>query len=44
MLTQVAGYQNLGAFHPEISAIANEKLVVALRTTTISTQLSLLFY
>jgi hypothetical protein len=41
VLTQVAGYQNPGAFHPEMSAIANDKLAVALRVTTILTQLSL---
>ncbi|XHR85120.1 MAG: hypothetical protein ACFKPT_12920 [Gloeotrichia echinulata GP01] len=37
VLTQVAGYQNPGAYDPEISAIANDKLAVALRATTIST-------
>jgi hypothetical protein len=41
ILTQVAGYQNPGAFHPEMSAIANDKLAVALRVTTILTQSSL---
>ncbi|AUB43748.1 hypothetical protein COO91_09938 (plasmid) [Nostoc flagelliforme CCNUN1] len=33
LLTQVASYQNPGASDPEISAIVNDKLVVALRTT-----------
>ncbi|XHR81675.1 MAG: hypothetical protein ACFKPT_05250 [Gloeotrichia echinulata GP01] len=37
VITQVAGYQNPGAYDPEISAIANDKLAVALRATTIST-------
>ncbi|WP_229548006.1 hypothetical protein [Nostoc sp. CHAB 5836] len=37
LITQVAGYQNPGASDPEISAIANDKLVVALRATTILT-------
>lgn len=33
LVTQVASYQNPGASDPEISAIVNDKLVVALRTT-----------
>ncbi len=44
VITQVAGYQNPGVFHTEISAIANDKFAVALCTTANSTQSSRAVY